>query len=268
MRSRRIRILACSMLLVCGVPVLAHADAGPPADSPSTEQLNAQALEPASKPAPESLPLGASSAAKPTGAEAAAETRSSTTLGLSRTLGALMGVVGLAFACAIAWRWIAQKRGGLIASLGAAGRAPSGVIEVLARYPVARSQRLVLLRVGRRVVLTCQSSSVRGGAGAMNTLAEFTDADEVASLLCAVRETDRSTNETDFRVALRELERADAGQPLSTKIEFSSRAGDTVQFSDPRIQIPRQSAPTSPIDPAIGQLRSRLAAMRAKGDAA
>ncbi|KAA0216633.1 MAG: hypothetical protein DYG94_09040 [Leptolyngbya sp. PLA3] len=180
----------------------------------------------------------------------------------------MAGVVALAFACALAWRWLAQKRGGLIASLGPAGRAPSGLIEVLARYPVARTQKLVLLRVGRRVILICQSGSIRRGAGAMSTLAEFSDADEVAALLRAVRETDNTGSQADFRDALRSIESRPMSEPPSTQIEYRSPGGDSVHLSDPRIQIPRPSSPNKPIDPAIGLLRSRLAAMRHHGDAA
>ncbi len=57
------------------------------------------------------------------------------------------------------------------------GKRPSGVVEILARYPVARGQQVVLLKVGRRVLVVHQ------GAQAMQTLSEFSEADDVADLI-------------------------------------------------------------------------------------
>jgi len=62
----------------------------------------------------------------------------------------------------------------------AGGGRPSGVVQVIARYPVARAQQLVLLQVGSRVVLLHQTR------GAMTALTEITGADEVAGLLARV----------------------------------------------------------------------------------
>jgi flagellar biogenesis protein FliO len=57
------------------------------------------------------------------------------------------------------------------------GKRPSGVVVILARYPVARGQQVVLLKVGRRVLVVHQ------GAQAMQTLSEFSEADDVADLI-------------------------------------------------------------------------------------
>lgn len=57
------------------------------------------------------------------------------------------------------------------------GGRPSGVVEVLARYPVARGQSVVLLKVGRRVIVAHQ------GSQSMRTLSEFTANDDVADIL-------------------------------------------------------------------------------------
>jgi flagellar biogenesis protein FliO len=59
----------------------------------------------------------------------------------------------------------------------APGQRPSGVVEILARYPVARGQQVVLLKVGRRVLVVHQ------GAQAMQTLSEFATADDVADII-------------------------------------------------------------------------------------
>jgi flagellar biogenesis protein FliO len=60
--------------------------------------------------------------------------------------------------------------------LARAGR-PSGVLEILARYPIGRGQQLMVLKLARRILLIHQNGS------AMTTLSEVSDPDEVASLL-------------------------------------------------------------------------------------
>ncbi len=60
--------------------------------------------------------------------------------------------------------------------MGGGGR-PSGVVEILARYPVARGQQLLLIKLARRVLLVHQNGT------AMTTLSEITEANEVAVLL-------------------------------------------------------------------------------------
>jgi len=191
-------------------------------------------------------------------------------IGFSRTLGALVGVVGLLFLLSFLLKWVSRRKGGLMSSLGAAGRAPSGVIEVLARYPVARTQRLVLLRIGRRVVLCNQSVGVRASAGSMTTLTEFTDAEEVASILRSVRDTDGTSHSTLFREALKGAEadpETSAASP-ERSLRYESPEGDSVSWQDERVQMPTRPAASSAVDPSIGRLRARLAAMRVEGDAA
>ena len=75
----------------------------------------------------------------------------------------------------------------------ARGGRPSGVLEVLGRYPIARGQQLVLLRLVSRVVLLHQSRS------GLSTLSEVTDADEVAALLARVEAATRSGQPGRFR---------------------------------------------------------------------
>jgi len=83
---------------------------------------------------------------------------------------ALAIVIGLIFIM----RFVMRKTTG--GALAGGGR-PSGVLEVLARYPVARGQSLVLLKLGRRLVLAHQTST------GMTTLTEVTEQNEVAALL-------------------------------------------------------------------------------------
>ncbi len=75
------------------------------------------------------------------------------------------------------------------------GGRPSGVLEVLGRYPIGRGQQLVLLKMVGRIVLLHQS---RSGVAA---LSEITEPDEVAALLARVEAAGRSAT-TDFSAEL------------------------------------------------------------------
>lgn len=57
------------------------------------------------------------------------------------------------------------------------GGRPSGVLEILARYPTARGQSLILIKLARRIILVHQNGS------AMTALSEVTEVEEVAALL-------------------------------------------------------------------------------------
>jgi len=92
-----------------------------------------------------------------------------------RVAGALAAVIGLIFLCRAVMR-----RAGLVPGMDKAGR-PSGVLEILARYPIARRQYLVLLKLGRRIVLVHQNGQ------SINTVTEVSDPDEVALLLSRVQ---------------------------------------------------------------------------------
>lgn len=127
--------------------------------------------------ASETLPLGAPSQA--TGADSLGGPGSITT-----TLASLLAVIGLIVLLGAVYKWMSSKAGGLAGQIGAGGKSPSGLVSVLARYPLGRGQTLVLLKVDRRVLLLCQSSSgrVRGGV-TTQTLSEITDPEEVASII-------------------------------------------------------------------------------------
>ncbi len=79
--------------------------------------------------------------------------------------------------------------------LGNAAR-PSGVVDVLARYPIARGQQLVLLKLGRRIVL------LHHGKAAMTMLSEISDPDETAALLARVEADSRRNRTGRFQALL------------------------------------------------------------------
>ena len=62
--------------------------------------------------------------------------------GLPTTI-ALGGVVGLAVVAGGVVRLVARRKGGFFASLGAGGRAPAGIMEIIGRYPVGRGARVI-----------------------------------------------------------------------------------------------------------------------------
>lgn len=113
---------------------------------------------------------------------------------LTRVLGAL----GVVFVLIFGFRFVLRRTG---ASLGSPAR-PSGVLDVLARYPIARGQTIMLLKVGRRLLLVHQAGT------SMSTLSEFTSADEVAGLLSKLEAGARERDAVRFRSLLRTHDKA------------------------------------------------------------
>lgn len=153
----------------------------------------------------ESRPLGPVQVNQ--GETAAAPARSSGST--AQTLIALCFVLGLVTVAGAIFRRATRVSGGLVGAIGAGGRAPSGVVSVLGRYPVARSATLVLLKVDRRVLVVCQSR-VSGGV-TLSTLSEITDAEEVASILLKTRDEEDSRRADRFQEILAASEAASTG---------------------------------------------------------
>jgi flagellar biogenesis protein FliO len=108
---------------------------------------------------------------------------------LTRVIGALAAVLGLLMLL----RLFLKRASGALAG----GGRPSGVLEILARYPIARGQSLQLMKIGRRILLIHQSGS------SMSTLTEVTDGEEVAALLTRMEAGVRSREALRFKTALR-----------------------------------------------------------------
>jgi flagellar biogenesis protein FliO len=132
------------------------------------------------------------------------------------TIVALAIVVGLILLLGA----VARRFGGGVLARG--GR-PSGVIEVLARYPIARGQSLVLLKLHRRVLLVHQTGS------AMTTLTDVHEPEEVASLLARVEASDRDRAGGGFARALAGAQRR--------FFDHGSTGGDveTIDLTRPRL---------------------------------
>lgn len=179
---------------------VAHAQVGPPIGDVRADSAPA---EPATRvrPSESEMPLMAAERSP-----MAASERSSGP-SWARSLASVALVVGLILVLAAVARFVSRRSGSLAAMLGPGGRAPSGVLEVLARYPVGRGQTLVLLRLDRRVLLLSQSA---GKGGGFTTLAQFDDAADVASILRQTRDEASESVSARFRQAMERFQGADA----------------------------------------------------------
>ena len=197
-----------------------------------------------------------------------------------RTLAALAGVIGVILAIAWSVRRVARSRGGLASAVGAGGRAPAGLLSVLGRYPIARGQTLILMRVDRRVLLLSQTWA-RGGAR-LSTLAEISDPDEVASILVKAQDAEGESVSQRFKAIVEKLnaepaERAVTVVPPMKRADWferdTRRSGVSELGTVPGApaatrSVERESSrpvvSTATVDGAAA-LRSRLESMRAGG---
>jgi len=139
------------------------------------------------KAAHEALPL-AGAVEAPTGMLGSLDPRSNE---VARVVGALAVVIGLM----LLLRVVARKFGGPLLD----GGRPSGVLLVLARYPIGRGQSMVLMKLGRRLLLCHQTK------GAMSTLCEIQSEDEVASMLARIEAGSRGKDAARFEKLLEDF---------------------------------------------------------------
>jgi flagellar biogenesis protein FliO len=228
----------------------AAATADPVVRDPVAQASPAPSDDPAAQAATtESRPLGAPPQ-KPAGEPGASASPFADTFAgnwVGRTILALALVIGLAILMRAVVRRASLGAGGLSGQLGAGGKAPSGLLSVLGRYPIARGQTLVLLKVDRRVLLLCQT-----GAG-FTTLSEITQPEEVASILVNARDEEGSSMAARFSNVLQDLER----DPRIAGVESDGGAyGPTT----PRGRALRVAPAEESGDP-VAQLRRRLASL-------
>lgn len=166
-----------------------------------------------------------------------------------RTIGALGVVIVLIFLTRWAMRKAANRVGGMSSQLGPGGRAPSGVLTVLARYPVGRGQSLVLLQMDQRVLLLNQTTQ------GFQTLAEITDPEEVASLLVKTRDEESESLASRFTGMLKRFER---DPEIVDRNEWPSRNPTTV---DAAMRLFPEAAPSRSDDSAdpLAAIRRRVA---------
>ncbi len=138
---------------------------------------------------------------------------------IARTAGSLAIVIGLILALRVGVKRLAGSGRALSGQLGAGGRAPAGILSVIGRYPIARGQTLVLLKVDTRILLLSQT-----GDG-FRTLAQITEADEVASILTKARDEEGESMASRFTNLLRQAER-----------DPRLADGDLVNVDEPRVR--------------------------------
>ncbi|MEQ8317431.1 MAG: flagellar biosynthetic protein FliO [Phycisphaerales bacterium] len=200
----------CALVaLVAGAP-RAHGQVGPPMDDPvrveAVKQPERELVEPppAARRSESEIPLlAAPSEPGPTGGSATPSAG-----GWARSLASVSMVIGLILVLAALAKFVSRRSGSVAAMMGPGGRAPSGVLEVLARYPVGRGQVLVLLRIDRRVLLLSQNMAAKGGS--FTTLAQFDDPSEVAAILRQTRDEASESVSVRFRQALERFQGGDA----------------------------------------------------------
>ncbi len=159
-----------------------------------------------------------------------------------RTAGSLLIVMLLIFGLAVVAKKVAGKNGSLMAAIGAGGKAPAGLLEVLGRYPLSRGQMLILLKVDRRVLLLSQTTPrMRGGVGTLTTLCEMTDAEDVASILMKAEEHEGGGSNAKFGALLKQFDREhakigleDEGIELDLRSVRQTDAGDRTELWDER----------------------------------
>ncbi len=236
----------------------------PEAASADTRRRSEESIPLGAPPISDALPMLQGKRQAP--ADAIPEPAPKSGLGdIMRTVGALLLVVGLILALAWGVRKLARSQGGIGARLSAGGKSPSGLLEVLGRYPVGGKLSLVVLRFDRRVLLIAQS---HGAGGAMSTLCELNEPTDVASVLSRVSESD-SVNAA-FREAIAHAERdvttalaPETRVPLDHFDPGSRHITETLDGDRLELLSDASEHPFHEPTPEISPLRRRLDAMRA-----
>jgi len=167
--------------------------------------------ESGSTPSSKSMPLGLPRVRQESQPIGDAEVTTPMVLGKDfiRTVAALAGVLLLIFALAHAFKRLSRTKGGLSGQMGAGGRAPAGLVEVLGRYPISSGMTLVVLRFDRKILLLSHAGGRRGKkgmgmGGSMQTLCEVGDLEDVASILRKVRDQSGDSIAATFEKTLQE----------------------------------------------------------------
>ncbi len=230
----------------------------------------------------ESKPLGPSVRAADTGVAPSATTHSTpSSLGSTalRTGGSLAAVLVVIAGLGLGVRHLSRK-GLLPASISTGAKAPSGLLEVLARYPVGAGQTLLVIKFDRRILLVCQSGGkgITRSGGTMIPVSEVSAPEDVASILLKVRGEEQAAMAEKFQRML-------AGEEDTAERALSSRETPalpaprthdrTTRPQQPRPRTPVPAAPPAratralPPQPApASAIRERLAQMRTQEPAA
>ena len=261
--------LPAHTLCADGPPVEPKAEAPAPAAQPAQTPATPSAVKPIT--GNEAKPLFPPGFKAPDAGGTKPQQKPAETSGfgtLTATAVPLAVVIGVIFIASLLFKRAIKSGGSLAAAIGAGGRAPAGLLEVLGRYPVARGQTLVLLKLDQRVLLLSQTQAARGHPGGFTTLSEITDPADVASILSKVGESEATGPASRFNAML-----ADAnGDHETPRVSGFRRLASMVNPQPVSWQEPEPPAPTQPEaveTPAptmrftgVDSLRSRLSAMK------
>lgn len=194
--------------------------------------------------------------------------------GYFQTIIALAGVILLILGLGQVYKHLARSQGGLAGQLGAGGSAPSGIIEVIGRYPISKGMTLVVLKFDRRVLLLSHASGSKGKGGqfaSMQVLSELTDPEDIASILLKSRSESGDTIAQSFEQTLREadsmtdehLRGIDLGYSEVNPIRYPAHRSEPVRTitTDEGDRAELWSSGQDS-EAAAGVLRRRLASMR------
>ncbi len=280
--SRAFRTALCGVVLCLGAWLADGAGPEPedrPARDVETMRVGPEAAGVGGLAASEAQALGAPEVeSRPL--KAASERRGEGIADGIQTVVVLGGVVAVILGMAMGLRVLAKRHGGLMAACGPGGKSPSGVLSVLGRYPIARGQTLLLLQFDRRVLLVGQTTG-RGGAR-MATLAELSDADDVASVLVKTRDESGESVARKFReivdkmsesgtaseravTVVAPIERADWFEKTGSKRARAEEAAAARSSRTARVSEQARGTAQGPRMDGAAALRSRLEAMRAGG---
>ncbi len=204
-------LIASVPLWMCVIVATARGDdlVGPPAEVPAViNSADSLKVEKPRVTKSEALPLGKAKESQALSKPAEDSTGKLMDPGTATTVGALATVLSVIGVIAYFARNAARKSGGLWAAMGAGGRAPSGILEVLGRYPVGRGCTLVLLKLDRRILLVSQSSGGKLGGVTMTTLCEVDEAEDVASILLKSQDAETEQSRQKFEHMLTQEDRA------------------------------------------------------------
>jgi len=201
--------------------------------------------------------------------------------GYLQTIVSLLGVLLLIVGLAQVYKRLARSQGGLVGQVGAGGNAPSGILEVVGRYPISKGMTLVVLKFDRRILLLSHATGGRGKSakvGSMELLCELSDPEEVASILLKARSAAGESIAQSFEQTLREAD-GYTDEHLHES-DYSSSYGAGLNQATSPVRFPQQR--TEPVRTitsdegdraelwssgqdsraAAGVLRQRLASMR------
>ena len=144
-----------------------------------------------------------------------------------------VGALGVVLVLLLGMRMVLKRFGSPLT-----GGRPSGVLQVLSRFPIGRGQHLVLLQMARRIVLVHQTKT------GMTRLSEVSDPDEVAQLLARVEAGSSEKQRGRFQSVLGKLI---SDGPSFEWERFRDGRGETTRFAGGEIiDLTRRSSSHRP----------------------